>query len=177
MLVAAGLGYVQSKIKMNWLVLRSMLYCSLIPDLDVLGFKFGIPYESMWGHRGFSHSIFFAILLGLFVALVLNVKLRMSCSKVLSLWFLMSASALSHLLLDALTNGGHGIALLAPFSNIRYFLPWRPIEVSPIGGAFFSAQAIPVLQSEALYLGGPVLGAVLFVWFYRRFVRNKDLSI
>jgi len=32
--------------------------CSVIPDVDA--FKFGIPYESQWGHRGFTHSLFFA---------------------------------------------------------------------------------------------------------------------
>lgn len=164
----------QSKVKVNWLVLRSVLYCSLIPDLDVLGFKFGIPYESMWGHRGFSHSLLFAFILGFVFAIILNWKLKWSRSEVLGLWLLLSSAALSHLLLDALTNGGHGIALFAPFSDARYFLAWRPIEVSPIGGAFFSSRAIPVLKSEALYLGLPILFVSLFTWARRRFLRSKN---
>jgi inner membrane protein len=30
--------------------------CSVIPDLDVIGFRFGIRYGDFWGHRGFTHS-------------------------------------------------------------------------------------------------------------------------
>ena len=30
---------------------------AVIPDLDVIGFRFGIPYEDVLGHRGFTHSI------------------------------------------------------------------------------------------------------------------------
>src|SRR6185295_10590206 len=31
--------------------------CSVIPDLDVIGFWRGIPYEHLLGHRGLTHSI------------------------------------------------------------------------------------------------------------------------
>src|SRR4051794_25124040 len=34
--------------------------CSMLPDIDVIGFSFGIPYDDMFGHRGFTHSLFFA---------------------------------------------------------------------------------------------------------------------
>ena len=34
--------------------------CAVAPDLDVLAFRFGIPYEHALGHRGFTHSIPFA---------------------------------------------------------------------------------------------------------------------
>src|SRR5258708_20089423 len=37
--------------------------CSVIPDLDVIGFRFGIRYTDFWGHRGFTHSLLFAALL------------------------------------------------------------------------------------------------------------------
>jgi inner membrane protein len=64
---------------------------------------------------------------------------------------------LSHPLLDALTNGGRGVALLAPFSNERYFFPWRPIEVSPIGMRFFSERGLSVIASEAVWVWLPAL--------------------
>lgn len=44
--------------------------CSVIPDLDVIGFHFGIPYGDFWGHRGFTHSLLFAALLATSVVLV-----------------------------------------------------------------------------------------------------------
>jgi len=39
----------------------------------------------------------------------------------------------SHGVLDAMTDGGKGIGFFIPFDNHRYFLPFRPIHVSPIG--------------------------------------------
>jgi len=71
----------------------------------------------------------------------------------LFVWF--TAVTASHGLLDALTNGGRGIAFFAPFSDHRYFFPWRPIQVSPIGVGFFSARGLRVLASEAGWIWVP----------------------
>jgi membrane-bound metal-dependent hydrolase YbcI (DUF457 family) len=30
---------------------------SLLPDLDVIGFSFGVRYANPWGHRGATHSL------------------------------------------------------------------------------------------------------------------------
>jgi inner membrane protein len=68
-------------------------------------------------------------------------------------FFLLSAS---HGILDAFTNGGLGIALLSPFDNMRYFFPWTPIIVSPIGmKAFFSKWGLAVIKSEILWVWLP----------------------
>src|SRR5881398_1755630 len=37
--------------------------CSIIPDLDVVGFRFGISYGDILGHCGFTHSLLFAVIL------------------------------------------------------------------------------------------------------------------
>jgi len=37
---------------------------SILPDIDALGFMAGIPYGHPLGHRGFTHSIVFALLAG-----------------------------------------------------------------------------------------------------------------
>ena len=39
-----------------------------IPDLDALGHWAGVPYDSQWGHRGFTHSLLFAAVLGILYA-------------------------------------------------------------------------------------------------------------
>jgi len=31
--------------------------CSVLPDVDVVGFAVGIPYEHLLGHRGLTHSL------------------------------------------------------------------------------------------------------------------------
>jgi inner membrane protein len=69
-----------------------------------------------------------------------------------------------------MTDGGLGVAFFAPFSNERWFLPWRPIRVSPIGvAAFFSSRGRAVLESELriVWLPAAIL-AVLGVWLERR---------
>src|SRR5213080_2959618 len=43
--------------------------CSVFPDIDVIGFRFGIHYGDFWGHRGFTHSLLFAALLASAVVL------------------------------------------------------------------------------------------------------------
>ena len=52
-----------------------------------------------------------------------------------------------------------GIALLAPFDNGRYFFPWRPIQVSPIGlHGFFTEFGLTALRSEILWIWLPLMG-------------------
>jgi len=46
------------------------IVCSILPDIDVIGLKFGIiKYGDLFGHRGFSHSLLFAFIVGLLVVL------------------------------------------------------------------------------------------------------------
>lgn len=130
------------------------IICAIIPDLDVIGFQYGVHYGDFWGHRGFSHSLMFA---GLIAALALLPFRRgvpgIGRIPLFSYFFLATAS---HGLLDAMTNGGLGVAFFSPFDNTRYFLPWRPILVSPISvGRFFSPRASAILASEFLWIWIP----------------------
>ena len=129
--------------------------CSVIPDMDVVGFRFGIRYGDFWGHRGFTHSLVFAALLA---AAIVTLRFRRAASGLsrLSLWAYFFLATASHGLLDAMTDGGLGVAFFSPFDNYRYFLPWTPIRVSPIGvGRFFSDRGLAVLQSELLWIWIP----------------------
>ena len=133
-----------------WAVVLSML-----PDLDVLTFPFGIHYGHFFGHRGFSHSLFFALMVSvLLVATEFREVPRWSPGwwRLTGFFFLVTAS---HGVLDAMTDGGLGIAFFSPFENSRYFLPWRPLQVSPIGRGFLSEDGLEVLLNEALWIGLP----------------------
>jgi len=122
---------------------------SLLPDADAIGFRLGIPYGAPWGHRGATHSLVFALLVAV-LATPLNTLFRLTKTR---LFFLVFVCVASHGLLDALTDGGRGIALLWPFMNARYFAPWRPIPVAPIGLRFLSARGLYVALAElALFL-------------------------
>jgi len=149
-----------------WMIL---VICSILPDADVVGFFWGIPYQDMWGHRGITHSLFFAFLLALIVTFTLfrDVKF-ISLSNLLRISLIFLATA-SHGLLDAMTNGGYGIAFFAPFDNSRYFLPWTPIVVSPIGvKSFFSEWGVRVILSELLLIGVPCSVLLLFAQIRRK---------
>src|SRR5882724_2907489 len=102
---------------------------SMLPDADVLAFAFGVPYESPFGHRGFTHSLVFAAAIGL-AALAVTRRWRAA--------LLVAATVATHGPLDTLTDGGLGAALLWPFTTHRYFAPWRPMPVAPIGLGFLS---------------------------------------
>ncbi|MCD7985332.1 MAG: metal-dependent hydrolase, partial [Desulfovibrio sp.] len=115
------------------------VFCAVLPDLDVIGFKLGIRYADLLGHRGFSHSLLFALLLGLLGA-ALAPWLR--CSRPAACGVALAGAA-SHILLDAMTNGGLGVAALWPFDTDRYFLDWRPIRVSPLNlHVFFGRKGL-----------------------------------
>jgi inner membrane protein len=129
--------------------------CSVIPDIDVVGFRFGIRYGDFWGHRGFTHSIIFAALLTGVVMFLCFPRGVPGLSRFSLSAYLFLATA-SHGVLDAMTNGGLGVAFFSPFDNGRYFLPWKPIRVSPISlGRFFSRQGYLVLKSELLWIWLP----------------------
>ena len=130
-------------------------FCAMLPDVDVVGMPFGIAYGSRFGHRGFTHSIAFACLVAAIVTPLVAPRGTRAKSALL-----LAAATLSHGLLDMLTNGGRGVALFSPWVDTRLFFPWRPIAVSPIGVAFFSARGLHVLASELLWIGGPA--AALF---------------
>lgn len=150
------------------------MLCSAFPDLDVIGFRFGVRYGDFLGHRGFSHSLAFAALLAIVVTILLPLRDAPARGRFSIAFYLFLCTA-SHGLLDAMTNGGLGVAFFAPFDNHRYFLPWRPIQVAPIGmGRFFSTAGLAVLRSELLWVWLPALAAALiaFAVRYPRVRRN-----
>ena len=139
--------------------------CSLLPDLDVVGFKLGISYaEALW-HRGLSHSLLLALAVGVLGALLAPLlhsgRIKASIT--------LCAMLLSHILLDAMTNGGLGVAFFWPFDETRHFLPWRPIEVSPFSPRiFFSDRGLAVILSEVRWVWLPCAAIALIGFFLRR---------
>jgi inner membrane protein len=132
--------------------------CSVLPDADALGYFLGIPYGHPLGHRGLTHSLGFALVLSLVVVTVCFGDVPARRWLLATHFFLVTAS---HGVLDAMTNGGLGIAFFAPFDNTRHFLPWRPIMVSPLEPhLFFSRYGLHVMISEFVWVWVPVA----FVW-------------
>jgi inner membrane protein len=144
------------------------VFCAVVPDVDAISFAFGVRRGSMFGHRGLTHSLLFALLLAVLVVWLGFGKTQAFSKewwKLLIYFFIVTAS---HGLLDALTNGGSGVAFFAPFDTTRYFFSWRPIEVSPIGLRFFSGRGLEVIASEFVWVWIPMALLVATFWLYRR---------
>ena len=167
-IAAFGLGKIFTKKVMNRKVFTLGIISSMLPDLDVIAFSFGISWDSMWSHRGFTHSIFAAMIWSIILLLIFHRKDQNKPKLMVGSYYFLAT--ISHGILDAMTNGGNGIAFFAPFSVERYFLPWEIIQVSPLGVRnFFSKWGMEVLQSEFIAIGLPSLAMVLFgTWLNKK---------
>lgn len=137
----------------------------VVPDLD--HWFFGNQEESVFSHRGATHSLVFAAAIGTAAALALR---RGASSARVGVFaaILFLATAL-HGLLDAFTDGGEGIMLLWPFSQARIFWPVRPILVAPLSvSGFFTARGLLVFESELLWVWLPTAVFVLIAEATRR---------
>jgi inner membrane protein len=122
------------------------------------------------GHRGLTHSLAFAAVLSAAVVAIAFPGAAAGPVPRWQLWLYLFLATASHGVLDALTNGGLGVAFFAPFENGRYFFPFTPIEVSPISvRAFFTARGARVMASELVWVWVPSLVlAAAVLWLRRR---------
>lgn len=157
-------GYTIAKVSqdknLKILVIAAVL-SAMLPDIDVISFAFGIPYGSPFGHRGFTHSILFALLWALTLMHFIGKNHK-------KLWFfVIFLSTVSHGVLDAMTTGGRGVGFLIPFDMTRFFFPLRIIKVSPIGIVnFLSKWGFQVIISELKYVFLPcffIFGSRIFI--------------
>lgn len=146
--LAIGLALGRERIPPRLVLAGAVL--AMLPDADVLGFRFGIAYADDWGHRGATHSLVFAALLASLAALVLRE------ARTRTGWLFLFAAAASHGLLDMATDGGLGVALFWPIETARHFYTFTPIRVSPIGLGFFSSRGAETVLSELIWVWGPL---------------------
>ena len=168
---AAGIAALFPRARLKPRVWVAGAIFAMLPDADVLSFRFGIAYGDVLGHRGITHSLLFAAFLAAAGTFALFTKARAGVHRGIVWTFLFFATA-SHGFLDALTNGGHGVAFFAPFDNSRHFFPFSPIEVSPIGiSRFFSARGAEVMLNEIVWIWFPVAAAMMLSLLCRRLQR------
>ncbi|MDR0441389.1 MAG: metal-dependent hydrolase [Candidatus Accumulibacter sp.] len=161
--LGAAFGFRRIPPRLFWVA----VFCAMLPDFDVIGFRFGVNYADLLGHRGFSHSLSFAALCG---ALAWAAAPFLRCRRWLA-FVLIFAAVASHIALDAATSGGLGVAAFWPFSGERYFFPWRPIRVSPLSlRAFLGERGLAVALSELRWVWLPCLAFAVAarLWLSRR---------
>jgi inner membrane protein len=159
--MAAGRAYTKDPA----LAKKAMIALSIVslwPDLDGLSFAFGVPYEAPFGHRGATHSLSLALVVGL---LALYVAYREKLPRARTAIYA-GVVAASHGLIDTMTyGGGLGCALLWPASNERFWAPLRFIPISPIGLRLLTFRGFKVMAAEV----------VIFApfWIYALWPRKK----
>jgi inner membrane protein len=144
---------------------HTIIACALLAVLpDVDGLFFGvIPYAHLFGHRGITHSLLFAVVAGLLTTLFFLWRGWIRRVEWLLYSLLFARATASHGVLDALTSGGLGVAFFAPFNTARYFFPFHPIPVSPMtGAALLSARGWRVITGELLLLW--TFAAAVWLW-------------
>ena len=163
--LGATLGKLLLPQRQHWPYWLAAALCAALPDVDSIGYRLSIPYDSLWGHRGLTHSLLAAAVLavgGTWLSQLARPVHRPPAGRLAVLLFLATAS---HGLLDALTTGGLGVAFFSPWHPERYFFPFRPIKVSPLSiRAFLGVKGLRVLASEAVWVGLPCL---LLLWGQR----------
>ena len=140
----------------RWGVLLTGALLGVCPDFD-----YALNWLRIWGegwHHGFTHSIPFALLLGLVVALASGAR---------GVWgvILFSAATASHALLDFVITESRGVALWWPFTGRRYKLRLpNPIDYAWSDASLWEA-APDVLRISLIELTifGPLLLLVVLV--------------
>jgi inner membrane protein len=151
------------------------LLAPILPDFDIISFKFGISYGDFFGHRGFSHSILFAAIIAVLFSLITSKLLRTKESKYSYHIIYFVILIISHTILDAFTNGGLGVAFFSPFDNTRYFFPYTPIKVAPISPRrFVSLNGLYVLLSEFICVWIPTILLIIVIKKYKGKTNDKS---
>jgi inner membrane protein len=130
---------------------------AMLPDADVVPVALGLPDVGLFGHRGLTHSLLFALATAVVAALLAR---RLGLRPLYTGFFVFLAVG-SHGPLDALTYDSRGVPLLWPIYAAPIASPWRPIPVAPTGLAFMSARGLEVALVELIYFL-PML--VLSLW-------------
>lgn len=132
------------------------MFAANAPDLDVVGYHLGYDDLHYLGHRGISHSILVAVLVGPLLSYIWYWKRAVSAIFAWQAASLASAALLSHTLLDMLTDGNVGVAALAPFDTGRYFFAGRLLVDTPMYDDFIQFQSVRALASEFIFVWIPV---------------------
>lgn len=146
-------------------------FAAIAADFDYVGYLFNFGNLSFFGHRGFTHSIFFAIVIATLICIVFFRNVDFKSKAFLFLLFNFFLAALSHPLLDYLINQNNGVALFFPFSTERFSFPFAPIN-EEICSAFeyYRKYFWLVLKVEIIYL---IFPAILFYYLIKRKIKNS----
>jgi len=150
---------------------------AVLPDADSLLYYFKVSYHPALGHRGFFHSPFLGLIISFLLMILFFRDEALFSGRWFCFFFVLFLAWASHGFLDALTNGGHGVAFLSPFSSERYFFPWTPIQVSPMRiSSFYTSRGWSVLKNELVWIWLPGGMLALLSRRIRLWMKNRRMG-
>ena len=152
-----GAGAVHHPKRQRYLAIGLFAAFSLLPDADLLLVALGVHDSGAVGHRGASHSLVTALMIGL----ACGYYARRTGLAPLRTAVAITIAVGSHGLLDALGEGGRGIPLFWPFSAHRFMFPWRFLPDAPRINDYLSREGALSLISEFCYFL-PLMAYVLW---------------
>ncbi len=112
----------RKKLKLNWFDCLVFLFIGIFPDLDFLpGLILGTPSRF---HHGFTHSLFFGIIIGTMTGLLYGKWKRKNC---LHYGLIFSAVCFFHLIADFF-----GVDTSFPYGEQLFWPFWQAYILSPI---------------------------------------------
>lgn len=143
---AIGAAYSRQLKARSWVAILTFAALALAPDFDLASRFLGVPFGSVFSHRGLTHSVFFALAIaGLVALLTRGVLIRRGVAGLC-----VFAALASHGLLDGMSRLGSGPLLFWPFTTASYAFPWRPIPGVLTSHHYLTLQAVPTLVVETL---------------------------
>lgn len=141
----------------GWRLTLAGAVFAVLPDADFALVTLGIDrYSGPYGHRGFTHSLGFALALGAFGALWAGP----GRGRQLGAAVFLALCTLSHPWLDGLLDRGICNAWLWPLDDARICLDWRPVPMR--GVPLFGMER---LRRELIWIGIPlVVSSLAAVW-------------
>ncbi|MBI3098855.1 MAG: metal-dependent hydrolase [Planctomycetes bacterium] len=167
-LAAVGLGRAKSPLLRHPLLWMAGAFLGVLPDFDIVVFRFFGHAWAPSGHRGPSHTLGAALAVALALAGV-GALFRARLTDIGRICGTAFAIVYTHALMDALCGAGRGVALAWPFSDVAWLSPVRLLPgaawsraVPDLVELFGTAHNLSVLGGEMLIFGPPALAAA--VW-------------
>jgi inner membrane protein len=168
-LVGLGVAHVCTpgrKPLLFWLVVA---FLPVLPDLDAFS---TLGEQSLLGHRGFTHSLLFALAAGLLTAGLTSRYVRTPFWPLALVYFAVTAS---HGVLDAFNSAGAGIPFLWPYPH--RFGPYGPIHYPDLALEPPDPRLSRGVRDELLYVWPATALAVTAASAYRLLRRRGRPSL
>lgn len=148
---------------------------ALLPDLDIVVFLLLRP-AGMAPHRGFSHTLLFALGASAILALLAARPLRAPPWR---LWGVLALAALSHPVLDYLMGAGPPVPFLAPLVERGWLLPVRLLPIAYYGrtASAYLQPAFWLLNLMAAVIEVAIFAPLVVVALGRPRARTRLLAL